>query len=79
MRKVNPDAKKAMKMMYSEHITLGEAWRRVKGSRRLRSVKRSKRRLSKAKNSLKLNRKKSLNLLMVIKSDNIFMWAMFPK
>lgn len=55
MRKVNPDAKKAMKLMYSDKISLAEAWRKVKGSR---SMKRSKRRLSKAKNSLKLNRKK---------------------
>jgi hypothetical protein len=32
-RKVNPDAKKAMKMMYSEKITLGEAWKRVKSGK----------------------------------------------
>lgn len=61
MRKVNPDAKKAMKLMYSEKISLAEAWKRVKsGTKRKskKSKKSSRRRLSKTKNSLKLNRKK---------------------
>lgn len=61
MRKVNPDAKKAMKLMYSEKITLAEAWKRVKGGSKRKSKKSkrsSRRRLSRTKNSLKLNRKK---------------------
>lgn len=32
-RKVNPDAKKAMKLMYEEKISLSEAWKRVKSGR----------------------------------------------
>lgn len=58
MRKVNPDAKKAMKLMYSEKIGLKEAWKRVKRSRSVKLSKRSRHRISSAKNSLKLNRKK---------------------
>lgn len=63
MRKVNPDAKKAMKLMYSEKISLAEAWKRVKGGSKRKSKKSSRRRssrrrLSRTKNSLKLNRKK---------------------
>ncbi len=61
MRKVNPDAEKAMKLMYSEKISLAEAWKRVKSGtkRKSKKSKRSlRRRLSRTKNSLKLNRKK---------------------
>jgi hypothetical protein len=54
-RKVNPEAKLAMKLMYSEGITLGEAWKRVKsgkGSKKRGSKKRgSKKRGSKRRGS----------------------------
>jgi hypothetical protein len=46
-RKVNPDAKKAMKMMYEEKISLSEAWKRVKsgksGKKSRKSSKKGKR------------------------------------
>lgn len=42
-RKVNPDAKKAMKLKYSENISLSEAWKRVKSGGRKKSKKGSKR------------------------------------
>ena len=41
-RKVNPDAKKAMKLMYSEKISLAEAWNRVRSGSKKKSKKKSK-------------------------------------
>ena len=68
MRKANSNAKRAMRLVHTEKISLKEAWQRIKSGKvskrktKRRSVKKSfgrrHRKLRSAKNSLKLNRRK---------------------
>ncbi len=69
------DAKKAMKLMWKEGITLKQAWKRVQGKKKSKKTKMSpkkKRAVAKAKKAMKLKWKEGITLKQAWKKVNKF-------
>lgn len=67
------DAKKAMKLMWKEGITLKEAWKRVQGKKKKTKMSpKKKRAVAKAKKAMKLKWKEGITLKQAWKKVNKF-------